>query len=438
MSYLRFLIFAGATFALLIGSQSTAAEAPARPNIVLIMADDLGYECIGANGGESYSTPHLDKLARQGVHFANCHSQPICTPTRVQIMSGRYNSRNYVRFGMLDPSVTTFGNVLREAGYATGITGKWQLGGGIEGPGKFGFDEHCLWQLTRRPNRYPNPGLEINGNELDFRDGQYGPDIINDFACKFIDEHAAGDKPFLLYYPMVLAHWPFEPTPDSPDWDPNARRDDAKELGANMTSQRHFADMVNYTDKMVGKLIAKLEEAGVRDNTLLIFTGDNGTYGKITSKLRGEPYQGGKGKLTQNGTHVPLIIDWPGTAKAGSVCEDLIDFTDVFPTLLETAGVTAPHDLPLDGRSFLPQVKGERGVPRDWVYCWYSRNGKPFDGEFAMTHRYKLYGDDRFFDLQNDPWEKSPIQPELRSADHQQTIDLLREAIQKHTRKPKP
>lgn len=161
---------------------SATAQGQGRPNIVLVMADDMGYECVGANGGETYQTPHLDALAKSGVRFTRGHAQPICTPTRVQIMSGLYNSRNYTAFGELKPGTMTFANILRDAGYAICIVGKWQLKGGFEGPNKFGFDEYCLWQLTRRLNRFPNPGLEINGGEKDFKNGEYGPDLVTDYA----------------------------------------------------------------------------------------------------------------------------------------------------------------------------------------------------------------------------------------------------------------
>ena len=138
-----------------------SGQAAGEPNIVLIMADDMGYECVTANGGESYSTPNLDRLARGGMRFEHCYSQPICTPSRVQLMTGIYNQRNYIRFGLLDPTVTTFGHLAKRAGYATCIGGKWQLENGLKGPNHFGFDEYCLWQLTRRPSPYPNPGLEV-------------------------------------------------------------------------------------------------------------------------------------------------------------------------------------------------------------------------------------------------------------------------------------
>ena len=162
-----------------------ASAAARKPNVVLILADDFGYECVTANGGESYRTPHLDRLAATGMRFERCFVQPLCTPTRVQLMTGIYNVRNYIEFGLLDPKATTFGHLLKRAGYATGICGKWQLGKDPGLPQHFGFDESYLWQHTRRPPRYANPGLEHNGRELDFNGGVYGPKLISDFALDF-------------------------------------------------------------------------------------------------------------------------------------------------------------------------------------------------------------------------------------------------------------
>ncbi len=386
------------------------AAAAERPNIVLIMADDMGYECVEANGGTSYSTPNLDRLARSGLRFTHCHSQPICTPSRVQIMSGIYNDRNYIRFGLLDPQATTFANVLKKAGYATCIAGKWQLQGGFDGPKKFGFDEYCLWQLTRRPNRYPNPGLEINGKEVDFREGQYGPDIVSDYLCDFIERHK--DGPFLAYYPMMLPHWPFEPTPDSADWNPAARRGDKQEKGSGNGKRdlKYFADMVAYTDKLVGKIAGKLDELGIRENTVLIFTGDNGTFTGITSMMGQTAVQGGKGKTIDNGTHVPLMVSWPGTTPAGKVCGDLVDFSDILPTLAQLAGAELPADIRPDGRSFAPQIQGKPGDPRAWTYCWYERNGKRNRAsQHVRNQQFKLYADGRMFDVAADPSEKRPL-----------------------------
>ena len=382
-----------------------SADPPRRPNIVLIMADDLGYECITANGGQSYRTPNLDKLAATGMRFERCHVQPLCTPTRVQLMTGLSNKRNYVRFGHIDPTATTFAHPLKKAGYATMIAGKWQLAGGPDLPQQLGFDESVLWQQTRRPPRYANPGLEYNrfGTDLkekDFSNGEYGPDLVNDAARKFVATNK--DRPFFIYYPMILTHDPYQPTPDSPDWDPSA-------VGEKVNRKpEHFADMVAYMDKLIGILVAQLDESGVRDNTLIIFLGDNGTGRGVVSKFRGQNYAGGKASTTTHGTHVPLIANWPGMVPTGKVCPDLVDSTDFFPTICEAAGVPVPTML--DGQSFLPQLRGEPGTPRDWRYCWYPGKGKlAKQSEFAADKRYKLYQTGQFFDVIEDPREKAPL-----------------------------
>jgi len=373
-----------------------------KPNIILIMADDLGYECIGANGGESYKTPNLDQLAAGGMRFEHCFVQPLCTPTRVQLMTGMYNVRNYIQFGLIDRDATTFAHPLKKAGYATGIAGKWQLGNGKNLPQRLGFDESCLWQHTRRPPRYANPGLEYNGEERDFTNGEYGPTLINDFAIDFVTRHK--DEPFFLYYPMMLTHGPYPPTPDSPDWDPKAKKDN------DGNDPRHFADMVTYMDKMVGRLVAKLDELGIRDNTLVIFLGDNGTGKGVTTQWKGQPYPGGKGLTNARGMRVPLIVNWPGHVPAGTVNDDLIDSTDFLPTLCGVTGVDLPSSVPIDGHSFAPQLMGEKGKPREWIYMWYAKNGGPkAKSEFAMTKSLKLYRDGRMFDLRVDPFEETAI-----------------------------
>jgi arylsulfatase A len=378
--------------------QVFAAE---RPNIILIMADDFGYECVTANGGQSYQTPNLDRLAATGMRFEQCHVQPLCTPTRVQLMTGRYNVRNYLNFGTLVCMETTFAHLLKKAGYATGICGKWQLGREANAPRHFGFDESYLWQHTRRPPRYANPGLEHDGVEKDFSNGEYGPKLVNDFALDFVTRHKA--RPFFLYYPMILTHDPFQPTPDSPNWE-------AKAIGEQVNRDvKHFADMTAYMDKMIGRLVAKLDELGIRDNTLLLFLGDNGTRSSVTSRFNGGDYAGGKGTTTKRGTHVPFIASWPAVMKQGRVNRDLISSTDFLPTICQAASVPVPKDS--DGVSILPQLRGEKGTPREWLYCWYSPRQR-LDltvREFAFDHDYKLYRTGQFFDLAADPFEEKPL-----------------------------
>ncbi|MHC4678048.1 MAG: sulfatase-like hydrolase/transferase, partial [Planctomycetota bacterium] len=357
----------GAT-SLAINGCSNAAQLPSgrnagkKPNIILIMADDIGYECFGSYGSRAYKTPVLDELARTGVRFEHCYSQPLCTPSRVKIMTGQYNFRNYVDFGVLDPTQKTFGHLLQGAGYATCVVGKWQLHGSVNQraevrgkgslPGQAGFDEHCLWQIMERGSRYKDPLMIRNGKLVEDFHGKYGPDVSCDHALDFIERRKAG--PFFLYFPMAIVHSPFVPTPDSEDWDkPNHKN-----------NPRYFADMVSYMDKMVGRIAGKLDELGLRENTLLLFTGDNGTHQSIKSELAGRVIQGAKGETTDAGTRVPLIANQPGVVASGKVCGDLVDFSDFVPTFAELTGAKAPDGMIMDGRSFLPQLHGKKGNPR--------------------------------------------------------------------------
>ena len=388
------------------------------PNIVLIMADDMGYECIARNGGTSYETPRIDALAETGIRFTHCFSTPICTPTRVQIMTGKYNFRNYSHFGYLNPQETTFAHLLKKAGYATCIAGKWQLNGiyhelaghqDSRRPMAMGFDESCLWQVTqprKTSERYADPLVEVNG-KLQKRNGDYGPDIFCDFVCDFISRHKAETaKPFFCYYPMVLVHDPFVPTPDSPEWNNGDRHGKDK---------RFFADMVTYADKIVGRIVDQLEQAGIAENTLVIVTGDNGTHRSITTETSTGPVRGGKGFTIESGIHVPLFARWQGVSPQGVVCDDLIDFTDMLPTILNVAGVELDGTL-TDGRSFAPQLRGKVGQPREHIFCHYDPRWGPMAKSpcrFVRDKRYKLYDDGRFYASVTDPLEQQSLSDDV-------------------------
>jgi arylsulfatase A len=318
----------------------------------------------------------------------------------MQLMTSKYNVRNYVNFGEMDPKSVAFGNLFKSAGYITCMAGKWQLGRELEKPKKYGFDEYCLWQHLRRPSRYPNPGLEINGVEKDFKNGEYGPDIVNDYAIDFVTRHK--DKPFFLYYPMMLTHGPYMATPDSKDWDPK----ETKESGSK--DPQHFADMVQYMDKLIGKLVATLDKFSLRENTLVLFVGDNGTGAGTKSMMGDKVVIGAKGSTNTFGMRVPLIASWPGKIATGKVSDDLVDSTDFLPTICDAAGVSTAAAGKIDGHSFLPQLKGETGSPRQWIYSWYAPHGENLR-EFAFDQHYKLYRSGEFFDVAADPDEKKPL-----------------------------
>lgn len=384
-----------------------------RPNIILIMADDMGYECLGSYGSTSYSTPVLDNLAANGIQFDQCISQPLCTPSRVKIMTGRHNYRNYDYFGHLNETAYTFGNLMKEAGYSTCIAGKWQLNGlaykdqiphwsDNSRPDKFGFDEYCLWQLTKMGNeggRFSNPLIEQNGKILECDENDYGPDIFSNYIIDFIERKK--EDPFFIYYPMVLVHDPFVPTPDSKDWSDVSLR--------TKNDTTYFKDMVAYTDRIVGNILEQLKALEIADNTILIFTGDNGTHYSIYSKLKDRIVQGGKGNTTEAGIHVPLIISWPEKIKNGQNYPGLVDFSDFFPTFADLIN----KQVESDGESFLPLLKGEQHEPKKSTFIHYDpkwgKRVNQFSNQFVMTTDYKLYRDGSFYHIEADLLEERKL-----------------------------
>ena len=315
------------------------------------------------------------------------------------------------KFETLNRKETTFGHLLKRLGYATCIAGKWQLGKQADSPQHFGFDESCLWQHTRgrtdkqgHDTRYPNPRLEINGKNVNYTKGEYGPDVVSDFICDFIQQNK--DRPFFAYYPMILTHCPFVPTPDSTDWDITSKG--SKEYKGDA---KYFGDMVSYMDKIIGKIITKLDQLGLRKNTLVLFTGDNGTDTPVVSVMYNQKVKGAKGQMTDSGTRVPLIASWPDIIPPGQVNRDLIDFSDFLPTICQAAGTDVSEELDINGVSFLPQLKGLKAKSRQWIYCWYSREGNRGKAKiFSRNQRYKLYHDGRMYDISNDVLENRPIQ----------------------------
>jgi len=398
-------------FLLTVLLTSCKTEVNKLPNIILIMADDMGYECLGSYGCTSYLTPVLDRMAENGIRVTHCIAQPLCTPSRVKIMTGLYNYRNYEYFGYLNPDQKTFGQLMKEAGYATCIAGKWQLNGlsfQLDGygdntrPYHFGFDEYCLWQLThtrREGERYSHPLIEQNGKVLAVDSSDYGPDIFCDYILDFIERKR--DSAFFIYYPMVLVHDPFVPTPDSEEWDQPGRRSER--------DGKYFKGMVEYTDKIMGRLMDKLEELELEENTLVIFTGDNGTNRTITTETDHGPVTGAKGNTIDHGTRVPLILYWPAKIRKGLVYNGLIEFSDFYPTFGDIVGIATLTD----GVSFYPLLTGGEFAGRQTAFVHYDPEWGEWvnqhRGQFARTLRYKLYHDGRFYDLEKDVLEEEPV-----------------------------
>jgi arylsulfatase A len=400
-----------------------------KPNIILLMADDLGYECLSANGSLSHNTPVLDKLGEKGIRFNYTISQPLCTPSRVKIMTGKYNYRNYKAFGYLDVNEKTFGNLLKDAGYKTCVVGKWQLNGVntafatpekemLERPAHFGFDEYCLWNFVGNSgNRYSDPNLYQNGKKRTGLKDAYGPDVVSNYAIDFMEKNK--DKPFFIYYPMILTHSPFLPTPDSEEWENKNLR-----LKGN---KRFFKDMVEYTDKIVEKLVSKIEELGLSDNTIFIFTADNGTHYSLTTQTINGPFKGGKGTMPDAGSHVPMVVYNPSKIKQGFDYNELFEFNDFLPTFTEMAGIPIPEET--DGQSFYSLFVGEKQKPRITVFVHYDPlkkgGNERWYGRFVRNKEYKLYSDKRFYNVSRDSKEKHPITSENQSEKEKKLVETF-------------
>jgi arylsulfatase A-like enzyme len=412
-------------------------EAPTQPkNILLIMADDIGIEAFGCYGGESYATPRIDQLAAEGIRFSHAYSQPLCTPTRVQIMTGKYNHRNWEAFGILPQGERTFGHIMSGFGYDTLISGKWQLTSydppdfpnadrrrntGMH-PRDAGFDEYLLFHSEHtedKGSRYANPTYMLN-DKLITEQGTYGEDTNTDYILDFMARNR--DENMFVYYPMALPHWPANPTPHSEAWaDPSRRLEN---------DQAFFPDMVEYMDTLIGKLMDGLEELGLRDDTLIIFYSDNGTDKKNSSVMNGVKIDGQKSYPVQAGVRVPLVASWPKGMPQGIVSRDLVDSSDFLPTLVELAGHQAPAEWGFDGQSFAAQLRGHaHPSPRESVFVWY--DPRPGDDKahldravFALDHNYKLYDDGRLMEID----DILPLETELV------TTKLSREAQAAHAK----
>ncbi len=406
------------------------------PNVILIMADDIGYEGLGINGSLSYNTPNLDALASNGVNFTKAIANPLCTPSRVKIMTGKYNYKNYDYFTHLNSSEKTFGNLFKENGYKTAIVGKWQLNGlkiseidqsikeDNTRPYKFGFDEYCLWQLTKTKDfgeRFANPLIEQNGKFLDRNKDLYGPDIVSDYAIDFIQRNK--EKPFFLYYPMLLAHDPFVPTPDSDEWNnPDLRY---------KKNNIFFKDMVEYMDKIVGKIIHELKAQGLDDNTLIIFLGDNGTNRTLVTKTVNGDVKGAKGNTITHGVHVPMIASWPNKIKKPIIYDGVVDLTDFYATFSDILNVSNDSD----GKSLAHIFYGNKKNIRETVTIYYDPKWSIYVDRyrniFSQDKRYKLYKNGEFFDMENDILEENP----LKEKDLDVNEKLIKEKLSKEVSK---
>jgi len=397
MNRREFLKWTGsAAAAAIAASPLRAAQREKKPNIILFLSDDHGLDGVGCYGSDRFKgrTPNLDRLAETGIRFERCYSTPLCGPTRCQLMTGRYPFRTG---GLTNGSAgqpapqdeVSIAKTLKKAGYATGHCGKWRQMGAS--PGDWGFDEYItdptaggwFWQKSYTKN-----------GELVQTDKEiYYPDVTHEFALDFIRRHR--ERPFFFYYSSHLVHGPILRTPDT-----KAGAADQAAL---------YDDNIAYLDKQVGNLVAELDRLNLRESTLILFTGDNGTAGR-SGTIGGRQINGAKGSMWEGGSRVPTIANWKGTAPEGRVLKDLVNQTDFYATFAELAGATLPEGVTLDSRSFAPRLRGQAGDPREWIFVqlganWYVRD----DG-------WKLNQAGELFDMKDSPFVEQPVPADAQDA----------------------
>ena len=438
-----------------------------RPNVVFILIDDLSHYGVTAYGVNKigsvdgyfddveYSTPRMDSLAEDGLRCDYAYAYPLCEPTRIALMSGMNNVRNYHQPKAQHASDITFGDVFQRAGYETCIVGKWKQTRGTkkiranEYIFEFGWDEFCCFDVFTEGLRMLDPVIVENGkpldtNGIDPETGRryFGPDIFNRYALDFIDRNS--DKPFFLYYSMVLVHDEHTPTPDTRPKSVFDEHDVTKptEYGSSMLGddRRFMPDMIAYTDKMIGKVLDKLKAEGIADNTLVVVMGDNGTKEAFYHILPdGTKFYGDKGSNKEGGLHVPLLLRAPQRIPAKSTYAGLVNVTDIYPTLLDAAGIDIPNPDNIDGISFWPQATGKSDVEhRDVIYTWYNANNSTtnlqYQYEYAFNKKFKryapnsMYPEGRFFDLRTDLFETAGDQkkkvPNVWNKWHHSGLDI--------------
>ncbi len=391
--------------------QKTLAKVGIRPNIILFLANDLGYEIPTFTGGKSYSMPTLDMMASNGIFFSHAYCHPDGFPSRLALYTGKYNFRNFITWGNFSYSEKTVGNMLSDAGYATCFVGKWQMNDGDYGLRNRGWQKYRVFLpfqngVDQRVGRYKNPIIYENAGYLSDSAtlGKYSEDMFSDYLCNFIDSNKG--KSFIGVYSFNLVAEPYSPTPDDPDfatWQPG-------------NDPKYFPGMVKYLDKMVAKILNKLRADGIAENTICMFLAPTATQEKIVSTWgpNSTIIQGRKLETNMWGTLTPLTVYWPGNISPHRDRTTLIDFTDFLPTIADLTGTPRPTTYgTLDGVSFADNIKGTRGANRNWVFChWENPVGNKILTRFVSDSTYKLYdtlNHSLFYNIVKDTFETKPI-----------------------------
>ena len=381
-----------------------------RPNIVFILADDVSPEMFTCyDPGSPAKTPNLDKLAGEGTAFRTCFSAASCGPSRALLMTGVYGNRTGVfandiwafqSKARLFTKQKSWVRQLRDAGYATAIAGKWHCGRAVPWSEEVGFEQYSLWETDLRIDqilgssgesgasescRYWNSPTIENGKRLPVSEEAYGPDVRCDFLLRFMEEQSRAGRPFLAYWPTVLPHGPVTRTPRTPApsrtllgslW-PFGGEEKRPE---NRSEDKDFIGMVEYLDELVGRVVERAKELGIYESTYFIFAADNGTAN--VAKNRG----------IEQGVKVPYLIAGPGIVRRGFT-EELTDFSDIAPTLLEIAGVEAAPGSKLDGTSQLPFLLGKTDTHREWIYGYAGPVQVLRTRDYLLEARSPLYGE---------------------------------------------
>lgn len=415
--------------------------AATRPNVLLVLLDNIGKDWFRCYGSQENVTPQIDQLARTGVKYRTFYTTPVCSTTRVALLTGRYPFRTgwhthhdpaIYGGGFFDwRSETSIARVMKDAGYRTYIAGKWQINDLFDPNQKdaiadHGFDEYCLFPEGKKGHaahkkRYWNPYVIENGKRLE-TEGQYGPEIFTSKLIDFMKRSAKeDDQPFFAYYSAILTHLSLGPTPDN--------------VGQDLSDRDQFIGMARYADKLIGRMVTALDELGIRDNTVIVIATDNGTdngafhgYNDLSGRFAGryaevgstmKPKEDGYYPMTEWGINMPLVINCPGRIPGGRESDDLVDVTDIFPTIAELGGAEIPQGVVIDGRSLATRLLGQRNASpwRRWCFSQYHKL------RVVRDQRFKLFSDGTFYDLSEDPLEMHDLHDNPRVTNEKTTSE---------------